>query len=478
MLTRYRFDRFEHEYSVVPAIQSGYSGRTVYEQNLWVKVRPVYRSKWCTELPGSRSESLAAAPYLPPTRDFLGNPIGASPYVQVMAPFTGLQTNPPGLPLAPGAPVTGQLEHANLRAGSSNASSLQPGKSPERSKSEETVTAAPRDTQLPQEAPNLADEGCGPEIEDAQSKVPAVEALVEMEKATPDPPTTPKAVVSLPAPPSDPGKPGEGAQADVAAPSNEDETEKADSPHVQKGEEVDLPKEKKPDTTPGVQAQQLESTSQPNAAGPSKSGGKGARTGKGGQKGKGPAKSQPSDLDQVTQLDKSPKPAPATSAAKEKISAANKGNRSSKFTNDQIQDRKRDSLRIPTPLDFSKSKERTGVTGMSYAQKAAAALTTPTTEKTPGLGPSAASSVEPALQSPVSAKEAEDSSADENIEGERDTETQAPASDALKPGGTTQLTAQPVVQDASQKDGDLTATNLGVAQEEGRHKTDTEAIKA
>lgn len=425
-------------------------------------------------------ESNVAAPYLPPTGDFFGNFGGVSPYGQVTAPLTGLQLSPPGLPLASGAPVTGHLEHGNLRAGPSSAGSLPPGKSPKRSKSEKTASAAHRETQLPKKGQE-AGEVRRIEIEDAQSRVPAAEALVD--KPTLDSATTWNASVSLPAPPSDPGKPGESSQADAVAHSDGNGTKKVDSTRVQKGKDVDLPKEK-PDTTPGGQAQQFESMSQPNAAGPSTAGGKGARTGKGGQKGKGPARSQASDLDQAIQPDKRPKPKPATSAAKEKPSAANKGNKSNKFTDDQIQDRKRDSLRIPTPLDFPKPKERTGLTGMSYAQKAAAAPTTPTAKKTPGPGPSAASDVEPARQSPMSTKEAEEASVDEDIEGGRHAETQATVSDAVEASGTTQLTAQPVVQDASQKDGDSTASNLGVAQdtrmtqEEDQNKTDNEATKA
>jgi hypothetical protein len=424
-------------------------------------------------------ESNVAAPYLPPTGDSFGNFGGASPYGQVTASFAGLQLSPLGLPLASGAPVTGHLEHGNLHAGPSNAGSLHPGKAPKRSKSEKTVSAAHRDTQLPKKAQE-GGEARRPEIEDAQSKVPAVEALVE--KPSFDSATAVKACVSLPAPPSDPGKPGESSQAHVAAHLDEDETKTVDGTRVKEGEDVDLTKES-PDTTPGEQAQQFESMSQMNVAVPSTVGGKGARAGKGVQKGEGPAKSQTSDLDQVTQPDQQPKPEPATLAPKEKP-AANKGNRSNKFTVDQIQDRKRDSLRIPTPLDFPKSKERTGVTGMSYAQKAAAAPPTPTAKKTPGLGPSAASEIEPARQSLISTKEAEDASVGEDTEGGRHTEAQATASDVLETGGTTQLTAQPVVQDASQKDGDSTAFNLGVAQNtqltraEDRNKTDNKVTKA
>lgn len=320
-----------------------------------MKVRAVFRSKWIADFPppfrGPRqpsSEAKSVITYIPPAPPFTGNTGGPQSYPppQELGQFGGGRFGPPGLLVVSDAAIPGRhAEHGHFHQDSANSSSIyaQP-QTPTRSRSEGALDARYQNVQLPR-GPEAKVEPHGEEREPAQSKVPAAEALGE-KTTTSDGESSVTVVtarVSLPETFARTDKATEVPEAETVSTSPASIGKKtSDASRTKNGKEMGPNLAQK--------TQQSDSAAHPNTAG-----GKTGRSGKGPQKSKASSKPRPSGSNQVAQPGKQPQVDGANlvgglNSTGSATTLNKKSTKPAKFTDDEIEARRRDSQRVATPM--------------------------------------------------------------------------------------------------------------------------------
>lgn len=345
-----------------------------------MRLRPVFRSKWSYDnRPRSKrsqrtpSENKLSNSWQTPATATLGNPGGLPAYGQAQdkTHFTGSHLPQHEVPVTPGGTIPGRhVEDSHFRKGSAAAGSVTAGQALKRSRVGKAADTGRKDTHLPRK-PGGVGGAHREEVEAAQSKVPAIEALDEKVYTPSSGPSASIAEtrVVLPDVPVKRDKRVDVPQAEAGSPRphNGHGKKKTGSKTVPKSKDVSLPRQE-PGAGLDEQVQEQDSTAHTKAVGE-----------KAGQAAKRGKQNKDSYEAHVAVSDSTAKPSIlspydfADQTGKKKPAAAStKSAQAVKLTEDEIQGRKQDSLRIPTPVISQKSGGGNGIWSMSYAQKAAA----------------------------------------------------------------------------------------------------------